>query len=797
MKLTGVLQIAVAMASMQWMTLSSVAVADDVALEEIVVTAQKRAEDVYKVPISISVFDRSAMEKLNIEDMADVAAVSPGVDYQNVGGVNRLTVRGITTGTAQTGYSTTGLYIDDIPIQVRPSSQIALYGSTVPMVFDLDRVEVLRGPQGTLFGAGAEGGAIRFITPQPSLTDYSGYARAGAATTDGGAPSYETGAAFGGPIVSDELGFRVSAWHRVDGGYIQYDSPLGSYKDPNGNWQESTVVRAAMTYAPTQSLKITPSVYYQDVYINNIGSFEPAESASAANDFFVTQYSGLNPQYTNVRAGYFVNPQDIQTPSDDVFTLPALKVVYDVGPVELASNTGYLHRLGSNVQDFTAFVEEFSGIPGWVKSPAAAAAGDRNVIYTNQNVLTQEVHLQSVDAASPLQWTVGAFYTQARQGVLNEEESPYLPTLIFDYFGETMAQLGKNPNVYGDLSYYGTEQTVDEQTALFGQASYRITDHWSLTAGIRGARESNKYSIYFTGRPGAHAFSGEESEHVVDPKFGINYQLDDKNLLYFTAAKGDRIGGVNSPFSTGDTGCIQQLNSLGVGESPTTYRPDSLWSFEIGSKNRLFDNRLNIEASVFHIVWNNVQEAVSVPACGGDSFTANLGKATSNGFDLQTIGVITDSFHVGLNLGYTNAKQSNTVDIGGDLAAVAGSQLNPYGSPWLVSPNVEYTFDLEGGHKAYIRVDDTYHSRNPGPFAADNPDSVSYDGLPFFANPAYNTLNAHVGTTWDKWDLSVYALNALNAHPITYYQANTSIQPTGGAYTIRPLTIGFTAALRW
>jgi len=795
MKATGPLFIAMTTAAAMWPMYAGAASSDDNTLAEIVVTAQKRLEDVDKVPISISVFNRATMEQRGIQDLSDIAAISPGVDYQNLGGMNRVTIRGITTGTSQAGYATTGLYIDDIPIQVRPSTQIDLYGTADPKVFDLDRVEVLRGPQGTLFGAGAEGGAIRFITPQPSLTDFSGYARAGAGITDGGGPNYEAGAAYGGPIVSDELGFRISAWHRVDGGYIQYNSPLGGYHDSNGNWQDSTVVRAALTYAPISSLTITPSLFYQDVYSNNMSTFEPAGSAAATNDYFVTQYSKLGPQYSNIASGYFVNPNAIQTPSDDIFSLPALKVVWDTGAVELTSDTSFLHRKNSVVDDFTAFVQEFSGIPGWTTLPGATV-GDRNIIYTDQNVFTQEVRLQSLDTSRALQWTVGLFYSKERQTVVNQEASPYLPTEVFDYFGETLAQLGKNPNVYGDLSYYGSEPTVDQQTAIFGQATYAITTQWSVVAGVRGARESNSYNIFFTGRPGPHTFGGEQSQNVADPKFGINFQADDNNLLYFSAAKGDRIGGVNSPFSTGDTGCLAQLASLGVSANPTTYKSDSLWSYELGSKNKLFGGRLNVEASAFHIVWNNVQEGVAVPACGGDSFTSNLGRATSNGFDLQASTLITDSLNVGLSMGYTNALSSDTLSIGKSLASIGGTQLNPYGSPWIVSPSAQYSFTWAAGHQGYVRLDDVFHSKNPGPFAADNPASASYGGTPFVANPSYNVLNMHVGTTWNNWDFSIYALNVLNSHPVLFYMANQSIQPIGGAQTIRPLTVGATAIFR-
>jgi iron complex outermembrane receptor protein len=347
-------------------------------LQEIVVTAQKRVEDVQRVPISISVFDHASFDRLSIQSLAEVANMAPGVDYELTGPKNLLAIRGIYSGG---GAATTAIYLDDVPVQVRVGI-VGLIGATLPAVFDLDRVEVLRGPQGTLFGSSAEGGAIRFITPEPSLTQYSGYSRADVGYTDNGGPSYEAGAAFGGPIVSDELGFRVSAWHRRDGGYVDHVSaiPGGSDSD-NSNWGDSDVVRAALAFAPADSIKITPSLYYQHLYSHDSAGFEPAQS-SQAQDPFVQQWGTLNPQYSNIGAGRFVNPQLEQTPSTDSFYLPALKAVLDLAGAQVISNTGYLYRSNATNEDFTTATPVAFGLP-W---PLVAAAADHNII-THQSII--------------------------------------------------------------------------------------------------------------------------------------------------------------------------------------------------------------------------------------------------------------------------------------------------------------------------------------------------------------------------------------------------------------------------
>jgi iron complex outermembrane receptor protein len=764
------------------------------ALEEIVVTAEKREETVGKVPISISVFNRDAMEQRNIQDIGDIAAISPGIDFQNTGTTTAIAIRGISSGIV--GYSTTGIYIDDVPVQIRLDGGIIPGTNTTPEVFDLDRVEVLRGPQGTLFGAGAEGGIIRFIQPQPSLTEFSGNARAGVAGTDNGGLSYETGVAFGGPIIQDELGFRISAWHRRDGGYIDHDSAiLGGAQYSNSNWSDSDVLRAALTFAPTASLKITPSFYYQHKYFKDVPTFDPAGS-NDPGDTFSQNWHSLNPTYSNVGDGRLVFQGLLLQPSSDQLSLPSLKGELNLGTVSLTSSTSYLYRRYTAQQDFTTVMPVIIGLP-W---PLTASAAANSFTPSYQNIFTQELRAQSTDSDQRLQWTLGLFYTKSRQQSYQRVWSPYWPTQVQAATGMPIEQTSFGQNLLlGDYSIYESEPISDTQLATFGQASYQLFNHVNLVAGARVARETDDYSIYINGPlngPNATQFSGKSSQTVVDPKFGINVQLDDNNLLYVSAAKGDRIGGINSPFYN-IAACNAALAELGYPNgAPSTYKGDSLWSYEIGSKNKLFNGRLQLETSAFHIKWSDIQQIVQVPACT-EGFTSNLGKATSNGFDFQAAALVSDAFKLGLSLGYTNAKNATTIVSGGNSVVANGQQINPYSAPWVVVPTAEYDFTLGGAYKAYMRLDDTFHSKNPGPYQPTNDTASPTYNAYFIPNPSYNQLNVHLGTIWNGWDVSVYALNVLDSHPLLY---NSQLQPFtfyGSTFTIRPLTIGFTSAYRW
>src|SRR5581483_8372045 len=302
-------------------------------IEQVVVTATRRAEDIERVPASVSAFTTERMDQLDVKNFADLVKFTPGVTFNT--NTDNISIRGINS---TAGDATTGIYIDDTPIQLRTLG----FGSdnTLPAVFDLQRVEVLRGPQGTLFGAGSEGGTIRYITPQPSLTDYSVYAKSEVSFTQYGAPSYEAGVAVGGPIVDERLGFRVSGWWRHDGGYIdQINYLTGATIDSNTNRTNTLVLRGALTWQPFDQLTITPSVFFQERHVHN-------------NDQYWVAIS--NPGSGNYKTG---TPELMG--DHDRFTLPALKIDYDLGGAEFISNTSYFDRK-QVVQDYSATLYNLS-----------------------------------------------------------------------------------------------------------------------------------------------------------------------------------------------------------------------------------------------------------------------------------------------------------------------------------------------------------------------------------------------------------------------------------------------------
>jgi iron complex outermembrane receptor protein len=737
--------------------------ADSTGLTEIVVTAQRRAEDINKVPISIAAYDQRTLDAQGVKDLSDVVQFTPGIQYEDSGPVNRLSVRGISS---SQGTTTTATYIDEVPVDARIGI-IAEIGTSQIKVFDLERVEVDRGPQGTLFGAGAEAGIIRFITVQPSLTSYSGYARSEVSTTQGGSLGYEAGVAVGGPIIDNELGFRVSAWYRQDPGYIDDRSPVpGSYQDNNANWANNYILRGALKYAPIDGLTITASIAFQDVKQNVYPEYTPV--ASSENQLVFT---GL-----------------LRQPLDDRYYIPSIQANWDLGPVSLIAVSSYLNRYNSDTEDTTSSI--YGGVFGQRATNISQAVATPN--FTSQSEYIEEVRLQSNEPHARVNWTVGAFYSNADQGNGASFLAPGLPAETLSTFGAPMQAVFGSGLLNGSALDYQTT-LKDQQVAGFGQADLHVTSRLTLTGGVRVARLSSSFTQYANGplNGGESNSRGSEHETAVTPKYGITYNLTDNSILYVTEGKGVRIGGANPPL-VGTPTCQSALAQLGLKGEPLTYRGDSLWSTEIGSKSEFLDRRLQITADVYHISWNDVQEQVHVNACQS-GFVANLGTATSNGAEFSVAAQITSALQLTSAVSYNDAHLTRTVGSGNAILGLAGDRIGPT-APWTATVAARYDFRVFG-QAAYIRLDDEYNSRNNGPYTQQHPGTVSYDPT-FIVPPESNLVNARLGTTFNGFDISLFGSNLTNDHPLLVTLFPGTTENISG-FTFRPRTIGVTVIKRW
>jgi len=734
---------------------------------DIVVTATRTAESASRVPLSISAFSQASLDKTGVRSISDVTRQTPGLVIENTRNSTNIAIRGISS---IAGAATTGIYIDDTPIQIRTLGYGG--GNAYPAVFDLERVEVLRGPQGTLFGAGSEGGTVRFITPKPGLAHYSGYARGEIAFTEHGAPSAEIGAAIGGPIVTDKVGFRVSAFVRRDGGYVdrkKFDTL--DLVDENSNWQRTYVARGALAFAPTDNLTITPSVYYQKQYTNDSSYYW--ESLS------------------DTEHGRFVNGNPAQEFVRDKFILPSITAEYSFDFADFIALGSYYDRKQHINLDYTTFDQSlFTGL----SLPSLPGQIAQSTFRNSQKNYTAEIRLQSSDPDARLRWVIGGFWSSAKQIAIQQVEDLFFPIYIESQFGVPYTDVFGQALVDGRFIYDQLSRTHDKQYAVFGEANFRVVDGLTLTAGLRYGKTKFTINADAAGPVvGPQAIdTGGQSETPLTPKFGANYQIDSDNMIYATAAKGFRPGGYNPAVGVP---CGPQLASLGLTDRQPTYDSDSVWSYEVGTKNKLFNRAIQMEASAYQINWDNIQNVVNLNTCGF-RFVSNQGSVRSRGFDLQLQFNLIENLSLSTAIGYTSAKFRETVFAGpaATLAVVTKGDA-VVAPPWTVAIHGEYEHDL-GGKTGYFRVDYNYRSHQNAITPTLNPANGGTD-LTIDNLPASHLVSLRSGLRFAGIDASLFVNNLFNENAWSARQRDNGRSTLYRAQTFRPRTIGLTASYRY
>ncbi|HME40956.1 MAG TPA: TonB-dependent receptor [Steroidobacteraceae bacterium] len=792
------------------------------ALDEIVVTATRREENISRVPISITAMSQEMLDTKGIKDFADVARFTPGVSF-DTSQTNQISIRGINS---SGGSGTTGIYIDDVPIQVRAlgfNSDDALL-----KIFDLDRVEILRGPQGTLFGAGSEGGTVRYITTQPSLTKTSAYAKTETSYTQGGDLSYEAGVAAGTPVIDGVLGVRASAWYRRDGGWIDRIDPTTLQTvDKNANHVETSVLRVAALWQPSDAVRVSPSILYQDSQRNDVTIYWPQYSDPSKDRYFSANPTGRT--------------------EPDTLWLPSINIQADFGAVRLIStsayfnrhevsgydgtlyNLGYYQTLGIDPTTFPLLDGSGVHLPPGLQNYRAPTS-----VTNQQDNWTQEFRLQSTDPTARLQWTAGVFYSLDRQFSLEEIHDPMADQLFNQLLGENIATFfgtplnpdGSSYLPMGD-SYFNRLVSHDRQLAGFGELNFNLTDTLKLTAGVRVSRTTFNIESLSGGpqnsgpRPGTQ----QNTETPVTPKAGIEWQADPNDLYYFTFAKGFRSGGGNPSipydptFQNPAVGCTQDFLNFGIPHAPATYKSDSVKSFEVGAKNN-FNNRIRLASSIYYIRWNDIQGNVVPPICQ-IQWTDNLGDAISKGFDVQADFQVTTALSVESSFGYTDARYTKNAFPSGAIVtgpnpplplvaagdAVAGP--NGIGTGYSIPPysatiGVEYKFQAFG-HESFMRGDYEYLAGDKWVHANLDSNTSSYDPTGLGTErQVFASLRA--GTNLGGWIVSGFVDNLTDSHPILNFNHQTNSYDANGvllaspAYrfiTYRPRTFGITATFKY
>ena len=689
-------------------------------LQEIVVTAQRRSQSAQEVPLSITALSQQNLQDHAVSDFRDYAQEVPGLAFGYTGDgtatARTVSIRGIS------GDNTTGFYIDETPVP----------DSIDPRVVDVARIEVLRGPQGTLYGARSMGGTVRLITVDPDLTSFSGSVKANGSHTENAATqNYGVDTILNFPLISNRMALRVVAFAQHDGGYFKRryltnpsDAallPPDSNPTTLGGLPTTTVDDVGRTNSfggagtllikVSDALSITPRIMFQKADSNgfeysDVGAYPvPVPGTPPTVDMHpdgLTQY-----RFFNVPEG-----------SLDRWVLGSLAIKWKLGTGELSSSTSYFNRTVDETEDETDFLWQnifspFDGIPlpdgsSYHAVPIASSIEELKQLHE----FVEEVRFVSA-LEGPWQYVTGLFYQDTRGRL---PYAGYYPPALAPGLSQTGGALNDylplNPAIPDEI--FGQDfQTRQREIALYGELSYSFTPKLKATVGVRGYDIRSELAGYLEGL----AFGGARltdpptsvTANGANPKVEVDYHVNPDKMVYVLAARGYRPGGL-VPSIPGNAqvdplGCFAQLQSLGYSSADQTksYKPDYLWDYELGAKTEWADHRLVLNGSVYYVNWQNIQQLVAL-ACGFQ-FRANAGAADVKGFDLEMSARPIDPLTLSVGLGYQPARITKSSPAVPGL--VGGARV--YQVPdWTGTASATYTASLTDTSSIVTTVDYSY-----------------------------------------------------------------------------------------
>jgi iron complex outermembrane receptor protein len=702
---------------------------------DIVVTATKREERLQDIAGSIAAETGQTLRRRGATQLQDIVDATPGLSNPSSGGGNstNLTIRGVTTGTdLGLKQSTVALLLDDIPVD--PLGQGG--GASNLRLVDIQRVEVLRGPQGTLFGSGSLAGAVRYITNRPDFDHLGGAGEATIAGTKTGAISYSTTAMLNVPLVTDKLAIRAVGYGYRDGGWV--DNLRNGRDDANSTISKGG--RLALAAKPVENLTLTLNGFYQDsIDHNSQGSLyvKPASTGHAG-------------QVTN--GIYNADPHN-------KVTIANFGIQYDFDAFSLLSSSTYQNRkYSANGIDYY-----FAPLTALIATGATVDGQTKDVFFADQKNFTQEIRLTSRNGG-PFKWTIGGYYLHAR--MLSSQEA--MSNIVVPIIG--------SDNIV-DL----TAPYRQREIAGFGEFTYTLFGKLDLTAGvrvsdarIRATVTTGGYITVFSILPSAYSRTAlNEHDSPVTPRVSITWRASPDLSLYAVAARGYRVGGIN------------ETSGVGGRASPPSYGPDSLWNYETGAKGRAFGGKLTFAADVYYINWTNLQ--VSLASTLGN-YTGNVGSARLYGleaqFDARPSPAIAFGAAFSLSSNQIRRGGTNLVTAFGTVDAMPGDTL-PASPEAQASGYVEVDFTAFG-HAAYLRLG--------GHYLGPEYSSYARTGTRF---GDFATANLRAGITLDRIDLVGFVNNLFDGTGATGGANASLIGPVilqnQTAYRVRPRTIGMTA----
>jgi outer membrane receptor protein involved in Fe transport len=698
--------------------------------QDIIVTATKRNESLNQVAMPISAVTGDQLAKMNANSLSDYIATLPGVvfnDYQP--GVSEVVIRGIAATTYhEQGQTTVGYYINEVNV-VEPGFPIG-----IPDVdtFDLNRVEVLRGPQGTLFGSSTLGGLVNYVvnTADPSKIDAAAEGLVGSTRNASGQLNYAGKLMLNVPIIQDKLAVRLMALQRFDAGYIDNIGLTPPQKATNDF--RTRGLRGSIVLTPSEGTKLTYLSAWQDSKLDD-------QTYISFADSYVRSTGREEPQKTS----FFLNSLRLDQDLGDAATLTVL------GSVDKKTN-------------YTLFVDPYGYVTGVTSGPDVAY----DYANAHANMKTIEARVASKDNDSALTWLIGTSYMRATKYSFDQMFAPGADDYIDAHPGDfpyPSSVLAPGNRIYGYLS-----DTLNTDFGIFGEATYKPVRGLELTVGgryyhTRAEGDVTNVAGFVSGSPVDLSGHTDQKESGFTPKATITVRPNSHFLAYLTYSQGYRVGGINP-----NAGLLPTI--------PNAYDSDKVDNYEAGVKTTLW-HRLTLDASVYNIDWHGIQARLFGPAPQYYSYVTNAGSANIVGFEITGTFAATRHLNLSSNLTVTDAELTrflpDTFAVGGGYRA--GTTL-PGSSKWSISSTISYDRDDLPG-KPSIALSHRYLSKAPVAFGSDS------------TRGGFNIVDARVATTiYGNFRLMGFVDNLFNEYGILNAPFTSQAAP---AYSIvRPRTYG-------
>ena len=756
--------------------------------EEVTVTAMKRESSMLEVPFSIAAPTEQVLRERGVEDLEGVAANVAGFTVQNLGpGQSQVAIRGVSAGQIvrdQPGVKEqVASYLDESVVSM------SLFTPDLDL-FDISRIEVLRGPQGTLFGSGSLSGTVRYITNQPQLGVRKTFAEVGGNIIGGGGPGGNVKLGFNVPM-GVRAALRVAGYYTRMGGYIDAVQPdLSVQEDVNDGFR--TGVRAGVRIEPNDRLSMTPRVVYQTVRIdgwNRIDAFN-----ILANPFTTTRPAvtlGEREQFTQLEEEF----------TDD-FLLADLNIAYRLGDIALTSVSSYGYRDVLVVRDATALTASITG--GSIGVPEAAYSLDAPLNDTSvAKTWSQEVRFSGVSGRFP--WVAGAFYSHQ-----NRDYDQDLPVIGFEDLTGIPTRGLRAPK---DSLYFSVLGYKLDQFALFGEGTLAITPEFSLTAGLRYYRFNEDKEQIFDGifgndNNGSALVSqpGTTDADGVAPRVIGSYKLSERTNLNAQISRGFRLGGINDPLNV-PLCTPQDLVTFGGRES---WDNETVWNYEIGLKSRVLNGNGAFNVAAFHADIRDLQATVTAGSCSS-RVVFNVPRARSQGIEVEFDLAPTRNFDVAVSASLNDSELRSTLTStspSGIVTVVSGLE---EGRRLPTVPKVQlaaaatYQWPVRADSIAYLTGTYTHIGSRFTQVGDDELGTLNM--LSFGANtlggpltsatlaydpelPAYNLINLRAGLRRAQWDVSVFLNNVTDERAFASLDRERGTLARIGYLTNPPRTFG-------